>query len=388
MAHLGIDLEQFVTDPYGSGIQRVLQQLALNWPQDRLPASFIVPWGHEYLVLEPNQAAELVSIAFTDLPVGTLRDLVCKHVDRLADSVPAVPAGQLLALFSAWLLPEVSYLPSVLRRFEIFQAAMPSVMIGYDILPMTEPGNYRFTPGQSAWVSEYFRLLARADSVICISAFSRESILHSLRRDRTLPISVAHPGGDHVQDDADDVTPAQKSGPVRMLRIGTLESRKRPVEIARAFAEVVRGGEQLELTFIGSSSASDDQINSEIRELSNQGIGLTWISQADDALIQDHLSSADAFLSIGTEGYGIPVLEAIGHGTPVLFDGVQPAAELMIGYGAQHIQGLTHDDLVASFRHYLNREHIVVLTRQIDSDAIPSWAEFSDRVCSGVLSVT
>jgi glycosyltransferase involved in cell wall biosynthesis len=43
---------------------------------------------------------------------------------------------------------------------------------------------------------------------------------------------------------------------------------------------------------------------------------------------------ADAFLSFGREGYGIPVLEAIQLGTPVFYDGTQPAAELMQGHGA------------------------------------------------------
>ena len=106
--------------------------------------------------------------------------------------------GDLLSIYDAWLLPEVSYLPSVLRRFELFARCVPTVMIGYDALPMTEPANYRFRPGSSAWVSEYFRHLATADAVVCISDWSRDAILGRLRRDPALPITVAHPGGDHL----------------------------------------------------------------------------------------------------------------------------------------------------------------------------------------------
>ena len=41
-ARVGIDIEQFMRDPYGTGIQRVLQYLAIAWPAD-VPADFLVP---------------------------------------------------------------------------------------------------------------------------------------------------------------------------------------------------------------------------------------------------------------------------------------------------------------------------------------------------------
>ena len=385
MSHVGIDLEQFVTDPYGSGIQRVLQHLALQWPQERLAADFIVPWRGQSLILSPDQAAELISIAFEPREGVTIREAVDAAVARHAETAPIVGAGQLLAMYSAWLLPEVSYLPSVLQRFERFQAAMPAVMIGYDTLPMTQPANYRFLPGTSAWVSEYFRFLARADSVVCISAFARDSILRDLRRDPSLPISVAHPGGDHGGVVPLESRTARTPGPVRVLRLGTLEARKRPVEIARAFAEAVSRGAKLELTFIGAGSASDQDINDEITTLTEADIGLHWLQDADDAAVAGLMADADLFLSIGTEGYGIPVLEAIALGTPVLFDGVQPAAELMEGRGAQRIDGMDHANLVEAFMTYADPSQISALRAEIAVNDTPTWRQFAEGVCSGVL---
>ena len=43
MTTVGIDLEQFISDPYATGIQRVLQQLAINWPDGETKAEFVVP---------------------------------------------------------------------------------------------------------------------------------------------------------------------------------------------------------------------------------------------------------------------------------------------------------------------------------------------------------
>ena len=47
---VGIDIEQFVRDPYGSGIQRVLQYLAITWPGSDVEPVFIAPLP-EVLVL-------------------------------------------------------------------------------------------------------------------------------------------------------------------------------------------------------------------------------------------------------------------------------------------------------------------------------------------------
>jgi hypothetical protein len=229
MTHVGIDIEQFVTDPYGSGIQRVLQYLAKDWPHDMATADFVVPYRGEFILVPPLKASQLIGLAFDANISGDLRESIANRVSELADECPSVKLGTLLSMYDRWLLPEVSYLPGVLHRFELFGRCLPTSMIGYDALPMTEPSNYRFVPGRARYVSEYFRLLAKADVVVCISDYSREEILNRLRRDRSLITTVAHPGGDHV-----DVREPQiklSTSPVKFVRLGTLEERK---QIGRA----------------------------------------------------------------------------------------------------------------------------------------------------------
>ena len=69
--YVGIDIEQFVRDPYGSGIQRVLQYLAREWPSDIVQADFVVPFDGAHALLRPEQAAELVSIPFLPREPGS-----------------------------------------------------------------------------------------------------------------------------------------------------------------------------------------------------------------------------------------------------------------------------------------------------------------------------
>ena len=391
--HIGIDIEQFVRDPYGSGIQRVLQQLALHWPAG-VGADFVVPIGDEFGLLTPVQAAEVLTIPFAAREEGEgdgvrpadLREAVATRIAELAPQ--RVKAGDLLAIYDAWLLPEVSYLPGVLSRFESMHRCLPTAMIGYDTLPMSEPANYRFRPGTAAWVSRYFRLLATTDSVVCISDFARDSILGRLRRNPVLPISVAHPGGDHIA-----IAPsAAREAPSRpcFLRLGTLEARKRPQEILAAFRAAVGRGLEADLVFVGSGSASAEAINADLRAAVDEGIGVSWIQGASDAEVRDLVASSDAFLSLGVEGYGIPVLEAIRLGTPVLFDGIQPAAQLMVGKGASRIDAggadVDVERLAEALATHSHPGAIAELQSEVDAHAVPTWDDFARSVAETVVT--
>ena len=362
---VGIDLEQFVTDPHASGIQRVLQYLAREWPRD-IPAAFVFPRAGRLVMVEPAVAARLVDRAFEE---RSSDDDLAVRIQSALDDIPCKHLGQPIAeVFTHWLLPEVSYLPSVLARARTMQRAGALTMIGYDALPMTEPANYRFVPGHAAEVSEYFRLLAQAQHVVAISEYSKTSIDHALRRSFTT--DVAHPGGDHVPL-------AAQQPPVRprFLRVGTLEARKYPVEIVTAFEAAVDRGMEADLVFIGRPSASNETINDRLRASIANGYPLTWHEGLPDGAVSEAMNSASYFLSIGVEGYGIPVLESIRLGTPVLFGGTQPAAELMAGRGAQRIAWETTEELSEALTKAARTPPPLT-----EPEAVPTWRDFVERV--------
>jgi len=379
MPHVGIDLEQFVADPYASGIQRVLQQVAAHWPVHEVSAEFVIPFGQEYLLVSPEQASGLIELAFIDSAPDTLRDAVAHRVSELAETSLRVRLGTVISMFSSWLLPEVSYLPSVIERLQLFSRSMPTAMIGYDALPMTDPANYRFRPGTAGQVSSYFRHLATVDAVTCISEYSRQTLINRLRRDRGLRTTVAHPGGDHVHIRERSETSAD-SHPITFVRLGTLEARKMPREILEAFQATREEGVEARLVFVGSESASDHAINSALEAAVHHDNAIQWIQGASDGEVEGLIAGADVFLALGTEGFGIPVLESIRARVPVLFAGIQPAAELMEGRGAAQIPDLTHESLVETFRHYSDWSVVHQLTREVDPKAVPRWADFALQV--------
>jgi glycosyltransferase involved in cell wall biosynthesis len=390
---VGIDLEQFVRDPYGSGIQRVLQHLALTWPAGDVEPVFVAPLPDsprgEFVALSAAQAANLLSIPFAP-PVEQTdddRNVVAEvRAALLGFEAPVLRLSQVMASCHVWFLPEVTYLPSVLDRFALMSEVMPTLVIGYDTFPMTAPANYRFKPGTAAEVNGYFHAVANAGSVVCISEFARQAIWDRLRRDRALPCTVAHPGGDHVQlgEVVSDRTPESA---VRFVRLGTMEARKHPVEIVEAFCSAIDSGVIAELLFIGRAAASDSAINNSLNSAITAGYPVTWKQDASDSQVRQLVAESDVCLSVGIEGYGIPVLEALQLSTPVLYWGVQPAAELLEGAGARLIDGSgdsLRDSLTNAFAYYSDRGRVDDLRKEISLGAIPLWSGFTAEIALAV----
>ena len=363
---VGIDIEQFVLDPFASGVQRVLQYLAKEWPAD-LPARFVVPIADHYKLLTPDQAYTLISIPFDSGITGLdLGKAVTEHVDQL-ETETCSETG-LLNMFTTWFLPEVTYEPSVLRRFEVFQQRVPTAMIGYDVLPMTHPGNYMFTPGTLANVSEFFRLIANTETLICISDYAKDSIMETLRRDPNKRTTVAHPGGDHIPIHTKE--PKGRST-TSYLRLGTIEARKAPLEILEEFERAITDNPDLdiELHFVGKPASVDIYLNDAIERVIARELPVRWTQGATDAEVMQIIQESDVFLSYGTEGYGIPVLESIRMGTPVVFDGIQPAAEIMEAHGAQRLP------LDQVFTHPMEQS-----ISESDQALVPTWTNYVDSV--------
>ena len=371
---MGIDLEQFLRDPYGSGIQRVLQALARHWPAD-VPVHFLVPDpddDNRLIQMGTEEADRLISLAFsvTDSDESKRESILSAVRDSTS---PRIAQTALSDQYSHWFLPEVSYLPRVLERFSNAKQTMRTLMIGYDILPMSEPANYRFDPGTAAWVSEYFRMLATADAVACISEHSLRAIVDRLRREASLVTVVAHPGGDHIP--VMEPNPPQR---LRFCRVGTLEARKRPVEILNAFTSAIDSGLEADLVYVGRRAPSSAVINDSIDAAISAGYPIAWIEDATDDQVIDIMATSSVFLSVGIEGYGIPVLESIRVGTPVLYDGIQPAADLMEGKGALRIEG----DNPTALRESLIKapSNLDRLRQEVAPNAVPTWREFVGEI--------
>ena len=77
--------------------------------------------------------------------------------------------------------------------------------------------------------------------------------------------------------------------------------------------------DDLALLVIGKPGWKTQQLQSEFREHPDYGKRLLWLDWASDELLSEVYSSAIGLVAASRgEGFGLPLLEALAHGTPVL----------------------------------------------------------------------
>jgi glycosyltransferase involved in cell wall biosynthesis len=204
----------------------------------------------------------------------------------------------------------------------------------YDLIPLSYP--HFVSPGYDAFVADYFgELIWLADSVICIS--------ESTRREWTMfcggfgidnPTAHVFPlGCDLPAGRPENDLPPRVRGKRFALFVSTIEPRKNHRVLYDAWDRCVRSGaidaERDRLVFVGRIGWAVDDL---MRELSanpatrDSIVILTDVD--DDALATLYRECAFAVFPSFSEGYGIPVVEALGYGKPCICSDAGPLSEI------------------------------------------------------------
>jgi len=219
------------------------------------------------------------------------------------------------ARFSASALQSVYYLPVWLPK------AVKKILVIHDVLPFTHP----------EYFSKYFRCKFRnllgisqrqADRIVCGSVFSKTAIQGVFQieeqRIRVIPYGIhldrfaAGPAAESMPD----FRAGFPSSPF-ILVVGRLDPRKGLRFVLELFNRLPRESD-IRLVLVGSSDALP---GAEARTIASlQAVGrLHWFQNiSDDALTCLYRRAKLLLFFPATEGFGLPVLEAMAAGIPYL----------------------------------------------------------------------
>ncbi len=198
---------------------------------------------------------------------------------------------------------------------------VPLVVTVHDVAPALFPEAF---PRHGRWF--HARGLAaaarRADLVITVSqAAAAEIAAHTkipAERVRVVPNGV-----DHVLATAAEVAAARRHHGLEapyLLWCGTVEPRKNLATLVHAFADLVGSGRAADHLLVLAGPAgwlSDDLIPASVRDRLGERVRL--LGQLAEADLRALYAGATVFaLPSRHEGFGLPVLEAMVQGTPVL----------------------------------------------------------------------
>jgi glycosyltransferase involved in cell wall biosynthesis len=161
--------------------------------------------------------------------------------------------------------------------------------------------------------------------VICVSAFTKENLLrHGLFTSGSM--TVIPPGVDPVFFSADSERPAGASGNTNyLLHVGSTIRRKRIDVLLRVFARVAREFPDLQLMRVGGDLTAEQGRLAEELGVAGKIVQSQRLTKAQLAAVYQQaglvLQTSDA------EGFGLPVIEAMACGCPVVASDIAPLRE-------------------------------------------------------------
>ncbi|MFH1192400.1 MAG: glycosyltransferase family 1 protein [bacterium] len=238
--------------------------------------------------------------------------------------------------------------------------------------------------------------LKHATKVIVISEFTKNEILDLFGQfDSRLEnkISVVYNGYDNKKYRADldknKIRQALEKYKIKwpyVFFVGRLEEKKNIAGLVRAFAklrESARIGKlinanNLKLVLAGRRGYGYDKVNKNIKEnnLQDDVIELGWTDQEDVPYL---LAGAEMFCFLSFyEGFGIPVLEAMACGTPVICSDIPPLREVA-GDAALFVDPHNAQEIALAMRKVFNDS---VLRENLINKGLEREKEFSWEKCA------
>lgn len=212
------------------------------------------------------------------------------------------------------------------RLFHALNQRMPqrkpirSVVTFHDLFVLT--ASYSTPEFRARFASQAREAAARADLIICVSQFTADQVHDLLKVDRGRLRVVWH--GVHP---VEQPVPADRENVV--LHVGAIQKRKNIVRLLEAFEQL---SSDWRLVLAGAAGYGSEELLARI-ESSPARSRIQLPGYVDEQSLA-HLYRTAAMLAFPSldEGFGIPILEAMAHGLPVITSNRSALRE--VGQGA------------------------------------------------------
>ncbi len=174
-----------------------------------------------------------------------------------------------------------------------------------------------------AWIKRCFKLAKNSDVLIALSNTARQDILNSTNL-RDEQVKVIYCG---VDQGVYRPIKHEPNGKVKIGYFGGFDGRKNAELVVKSFAQLSKKRSDIELHMVGSGR------NTEIFRSMN--IPNTYFqSPLPDSKMVEFINSLDIFVyPTLAEGFGLPIVEAMACGVPVIASNVTTMPEVVGKYG-------------------------------------------------------
>jgi glycosyltransferase involved in cell wall biosynthesis len=204
----------------------------------------------------------------------------------------------------------------------------------YDLLPLEMPEF--FPPFVGPWFGRWLAAAAAHADLVVTDSDATSRALEAWLRDE-LPmgdrppvrrVRLAHEIG--VPLPHPEAVASRRRGRSRVLFVGTIEPRK-GIEVLLDAAQLLWDrGEAIEFRVVGRPGWASPALLNRLRSLADSGHPLIWLPDASDLDLQWEYLHADLLVMPSRgEGFGLPIVEAVAHGVPVVARDLSVFRELL-----------------------------------------------------------
>jgi glycosyltransferase involved in cell wall biosynthesis len=345
MTPVFVEVTNTLTVGHLTGIQRLTRELLahLPGPADGEAISFTpIVWEPSHLKYRRLTDDELERLAVTPSPpertrgrldvvppalARTLRSGI-RQVRRIQGRRPSAERAHLivdpLPEGSVWLDLEAAWHGPVPRGEllpRLWALGVPSAVMVPDVMPVLHPE--WFEERMARRFGRYLDAhLNRSDLVLCISACTERDVREVGRKlapDRSLHTAVAPMGADHHDAAGSASLPGELVGRPYLIYVATLEPRKNHAILIDLLDRLVPDHPDLAVVFVGKAGWHVDELEEHIDAHPRRGTNLLWYQRVDDHTLDALYRFATlAVVPSRYEGFGIPVVEALSRGVPVV----------------------------------------------------------------------
>lgn len=259
------------------------------------------------------------------------------------------------------------------------------VFLVHDLLPITMPAHHLYPWRQQfeARVSASFEVV---NQYYCISRQTREALLaHAAWQGHSPRATLAYNGFDSAP-----VPPGEAPADLACvlaeapwLMVGTLEPKKGHEEAIAVFSRLWSAGYERPLVIIGRQGWMSEAIRHMIRCSPFVGRKLFWFEGMDDGAVEAAMRAAHGLLFASqAEGFGLPLLEAVAQGVPVLARDIPVVREVM---GEHGLYFDTRAALVEAVTRLEAPEHRAAVLEQQSALLWWNWPHVAEAVVTDLL---
>jgi glycosyltransferase involved in cell wall biosynthesis len=262
------------------------------------------------------------------------------------------------------------------------------VAIFHDAMPLRLPGQ---SSSRDALFADYVRGLGLMDLVICVSREVEQDLLGYWKEFRVPPKPTkVIPWPMPFEGDRPDSSPPQ--GTPRILYVSRLRLRKNHLILLKACEMLWQEGHDFCLDLIGIADAPADtwKILRQIRRLGREGRPVRWLRHVSDAELSEAYSNcAFTVFPSRMEGFGLPILESLWHGHPVICGSNGALGEVSAGGGCLHVDQNDPGDLARGIKMLLDDQDVYSrLQAESRERRFRTWGDYSADLLASIAEVS